>query len=265
MHFRRLRRSSSDRRLRPSFIIMVVLGVVSGFLHKKSAKKYRQPFSPEYLFNIIQLFSTLFFIHHLGCWHWPKAARTQATTQTSRHKLYDTSVSGSLLDECRNTFSDNVLDICLKTCEVFRLKGSLWAQVLEEFITISFPHIGIKPRTRTRTHTHTHTHTQTQSESVGDSNEGLGLQCRWCGVTSSHRNMYRIRFTPTESPSTSTSHLFLFHKTSREDDTSDRVSISPPLPFPLSLSLSLSFSLFLSLSCTKKSRGERGGGEIFVL
>lgn len=42
-------------------------------------------------------------------------------------------------------------------------------------------------------------------------------------------------------PSTSTSHLFLFHKTSGEDDTSERASISLPL----------------RLSCTKKSRGER--------
>lgn len=83
----------------------------------------------------------------------------------------------------------------------------------------------------------THTHTQTQSESDGDSNEGLGLQCRWCGVT---ENTHRIRFTPTESPSTSTSHLFLFHKTRKEDDTSE--SIHP---------------LSLFLSCTKKSRGER--------
>lgn len=99
-------------------------------------------------------------------------------------------------------------------------------------------------------HMHTDTHGETQCESDGDSNEGLGLRCRWCGVTSSHRNMHRIRFTLTEFPSTSTSHLFPFHKTSRKDDTSERASIS---------------YLTLSLSCTKKLRGERRRRDLCLL
>lgn len=92
-------------------------------------------------------------------------------------------------------------------------------------MTGSYPQIGIKP------HTHTHTHVQSQSD--GDSNEGLRRRCRWCSVTSIHRYMHRIRFTPTESVSTSTSHLLLFHKTSWEDDT----SAGARLPY-----LSLSFT-----------------------
>lgn len=71
------------------------------------------------------------------------------------------------------------------------------------------------------------------------------------GDVASHpatENTHRIRFTPTESPSTSTSHLFLFHKTRKEDDTSE--SVHPP-------------SLFLS--CTKKSRGERRRRDLLLL
>lgn len=178
---------------------------------------------------------------------WPRVGpvlleHADSQPQVARHSC----LPGSLTDKHNNIFFAYLLDICLKTCAAFRMQHTLWAQVLEEFITISFPHVGIKP--------HTHTEAETQSESDGDSNEGLGLRCRWCGVTSSHRNMHRIRFTPTESPSTSTSHLFLFHKTSREDDTSERACISP---------LSLFSSLFLS--CTKKPRGERRRRDLRLL
>ncbi len=93
------------------------------------------------------------------------------------------------------------------------------------------------------THTHTHTLTEAQSKSDGDGNEGLRLQCRWCGVTFNHRKTCIGLDSPQQSlPPLQPATYFCFIR------WAERMTLQRERA---------SLSLTLFLSCTKKSRVER--------